>query len=437
MPPSSSVLMVFLRYPEPGKVKSRLAAGIGRQPAADLYARLVRRTLGVVADFQRTTSDLTVLLFYAPAEREEAVKQSCPGPWRFVAQSGCDLGERMAHAFRHVHDRGWRHAVLIGTDIADLQPADLEQSFQALQAGQAVLGPAADGGYYLIGLNRPCEAVFQSQAWGSDSVFERTRETLGKLGFTVKILQQRTDVDREEDLAHPCLLDLVRHRVSVVIPTLQPLEDLHPLLTSLEAQLWPEDEIILVQGREHPQDGASALPPRVRLLGSPPGRGLQLNRGACAARGDLLWFLHSDCLPPVNFGYHIRKLTTARHLALGCFQLAFHPTSAALNMIAWWAGMRTRYLGLPYGDQGLFCRRETFAKVGGFRKPFLMEDVDLVRSLRRVGGLLLIADPITTSPRKYLQRGVLKTSMRNHLLLLLYRLGINDRTLYSLYYRKD
>jgi uncharacterized protein len=427
--------MVFLRYPEPGKVKSRLAADIGQQQATDLYARLVRRSLGIAGDLKRARGDLEVLLFFHPPEREKAVQQSYPGPWQFVPQTGCDLGERMAHAFCYAQCRGWQHAVLIGTDIADLRISDLDEAFQALEEGQAVLGPAADGGYYLIGLNRPCGAVFQSQAWGSESVFERTRATLGTRGFSVKILKQRTDVDRQEDLSHPGLRDLVRHRVSVVIPTLQPVDDLQPLLTALETQLWPEDEIILVQGREHSQDGRSVPPPRVRMLRSPQGRGLQLNCGARAARGDLLWFLHSDCLPPVNFGYHIRKLTNAPQMALGCFQLAFHPTSAALNLIAWWAGMRTRYFGLPYGDQGLFCRRETFEKVSGFRQPLLMEDVDLVRSLRRLGRILVIPDPIATSPDRYVKGGIIKNSLRNHLLLLLYRLGVDDRTLYSLYYR--
>jgi rSAM/selenodomain-associated transferase 1/rSAM/selenodomain-associated transferase 2 len=427
--------MVFLRYPEPGRVKSRLAADIGQQKATDLYARLVRRTLGVVGDFQRTRSRLRVLLFYTPPEREEAVKQGYPGRWRFVAQAGCGLGERMAHAFRHVLDRGARHAVLIGTDIADLQISDLDEAFQALEEGQAVLGPAADGGYYLIGLNRPCEAVFQSQAWGSENVFERTRATLGAGGFRVKILKQRTDVDREADLCHPGLRDLVRHRVSVVIPTLQSVDDLQPFLAALEAQLWPEDEIILVQGREHPQDDQATLGSRVRMLRSQQGRGLQLNRGAHAARGDLFWFLHSDCHPPVNFGYHVRKLTSVPQMALGCFQLAFHPTQPALQGITRWVDMRTRYFGLPYGDQGLFCQRESFEKVGGFRKAFLMEDVDFVRSMRSLGKILVIPEKIIASPERYVKGGIIKNSLRNHLLLLLYRLGVDDRTLYSLYYR--
>jgi uncharacterized protein len=434
MPPPSSVLMVFMRYPEPGKVKSRLAAGIGRQPAADLYARLVRRTLGIAGDFKRARGDLEILLFFDPPEREEAVQQSYPGPWQFVPQAGCDLGERMAHAFRYAEGRGYRHAVLIGTDIADLKLLDLEEAFQALEEGQAVLGPAADGGYYLIGWNRPCDAVFQAQTWGSDKVYENTRDTFCQMGFTVKALKQRTDVDRSEDLSRLELRDLVRHRVSVVVPTLQPVNDLQPLLTALAAQLWPEDEIILVQGREYLQDGQSALPPRVRMLGSARGRGLQLNRGARAAHGDLFWFLHSDCCPPVNFGYHIRKLAGVPRMALGCFQLAFYPTSAPLNLIAGWAGIRTRHFGLPYGDQGLFCRRESFEQVGGFRKAFLMEDVDFARSMRHLGKILVIPEKITTSPQRYLKGGIFKNSVRNHLLLLLYHLGVDDRTLYSLYY---
>lgn len=435
MPAPARVLMVFLRHPEPGRVKSRLSAAIGRQPAADLYARLVRRTLGIAADFGRARGDLEILLFYDPPEREQAVRQSYPGPWQFVAQAGHDLGARMAYAFRHAHAPGGRHTVLIGTDIVDLQLSDLDQAFQALDTRPAVLGPAADGGYYLIGLNRPCDAIFQTQAWGSGSVCAATRAQLVQMGFTVTMLKRRSDVDRGEDLSHPEVRDLLRRRVSVVIPTLQPPEDLQPLLTSLEAQLWPEDEILVVTGEDHPQSGPTAMSSRVRLLGSAQGRGLQLNRGARAANGDLLWFLHSDCLPPVNFGYHIRKLGNVSRMALGCFRLTFQPTCAPLQAIARWADLRTRHFGLPYGDQGLFCRRESFETVGGFRKAFLMEDVDFVRSLRRLGKLLVVPESILTSPERYLQGGIIKNSLRNHLLLLLYRLGVDDRTLYNFYYR--
>ena len=116
---------------------------------------------------------------------------------------------------------------------------------------------------------------------------------------------------------------------------------------------------------------------------------------------------------------------------------SWHSTRPVLlsRRITRWVDIRTRYFGLPYGDQGLFCRRESFEKVGGFRKAFLMEDVDFVRSMRSLGNILVIPETITASPERYLKGGIIKNSLRNHLLLLLYRLGVDDRTLYSLYYR--
>jgi uncharacterized protein len=121
--------------------------------------------------------------------------------------------------------------------------------------------------------------------------------------------------------------------------------------------------------------------------------------------------------------------------ALGCFRLAFPSNSRALTLIARWANWRTYFLKLPYGDQGLFCRRETFDRLGGFNREYLMEDVDFARSALRLGALLTVQEVLYTSPERYERRGILRASLTNHLLFTLYLLGVRDRKLYSLYYR--
>ena len=160
------------------------------------------------------------------------------------------------------------------------------------------------------------------------------------------------------------------------------------------------------------------------LTAAPRGRGHQLNRGVELAKGNLLFFLHDDSIPPPNFAYSLRKLCARPEMSLGCFSLAFSPSQPLLDGIARWANLRTRLFGLPYGDQGLFCRREMFEKVGGFKKPYLMEDVDFVRSCRRFGRILVLPDSITTSPERYLRKGILRASLQNHLTMLLYHLGV-------------
>ena len=105
-----------------------------------------------------------------------------------------------------------------------------------------------------------------------------------------------------------------------------------------------------------------------------------------------------------------------------------------MDLIARWANIRTRCLKLPYGDQGQFCRRDIFERVGGFKKPYLMEDVDLAQRSRQWGDLLICPDEMLASPHRYLSRGILRTSRLNHAIMLLHPLGVDDRKLYSLYY---
>jgi GT2 family glycosyltransferase len=124
-------------------------------------------------------------------------------------------------------------------------------------------------------------------------------------------------------------------------------------------------------------------------------------------------------------------------MSLGCFRLSFSPSTAALDFVSSWANLRTQLFAFPYGDQGLFCRRAIFEKVGGFRNPFLMEDVDFVRQCKKWGRLLMIPEGVRTSPQRYLKRGVLRASLQNHCLMLLYSLGMNNRRLYAIYYGSD
>ena len=173
------------------------------------------------------------------------------------------------------------------------------------------------------------------------------------------------------------------------------------------------------------------ITPQIHCTAAPRGRGHQLNRGVELAKGNLLFFLHDDSVPPPNFAYSLRKLCARPEMSLGCFSLAFSPSQPLLDGIARWANLRTRLFGLPYGDQGLFCRREMFERVGGFKKLYLMEDVDFVRSCRRFGRILMLPDSITTSPERYLRKGILRSLLQNHLTMLLYHLGVSDRRLYS------
>jgi uncharacterized protein len=439
MKPPKRALILFMRYPETGCVKSRLAAAIGTEEAARVYEKLIRRTLGVAADFKRDRPEVDIFIFFTPPDKVLQIEDAYPGPWSFVSQQGSHLGERMEGAIRQVMDRGHSDVLLVGTDLADLEPVDFTDAFQAVENGHTALGPAADGGFYLIGLRQPCPAVFQPESWGTKEIFARTERLLLNSGFKPKCMKERRDIDRAEDLPFVRRKPWFSESLSIVIPTLGSIGRLEPFLQNLQQQIWPDDEIILVQAERSEQQtdhfDSKQVMPQIVSVQAPQGRGLQLNKGVRTAQGSLLFFLHDDSSPPPNFAYSIRKICEESAMSLGCFHLVFSPSNPLLNGIARWANFRTRIFDLPYGDQGLFCRRDVYGKVGGFRKPYLMEDVDFVRRCRRLGQLMFLPDRIVTSSEGYIHMGILRASLRNHLTMLLYHLGVDDRRLYRFYYR--
>ncbi len=431
-------LILFVRRPEPGRVKTRLARDIGVVPAARVYERLLRHSLGILTDFNRKNPRTTLVVCFTPKEDGREIEEAFQGPWTFLPQEGAHLGERMARAFDWAFAMGCRRVVLAGSDIFDLEAGDLEAAFHALRSHGSVLGPATDGGFYLVGLQRPSSKAFSPKTWGTEDVFSRTEACLTRDGLAPAILRPRSDIDRPDDLQrlehHPAF----RTRLTVIVPTLTGPDVLEPWLAGIRKILWPGDRILVVQGSDGPPSRAPSLRPDdpVRWIVSEKGRGIQLNRGAREAEGNVLWFLHDDCRPPTHAAFHVRKIAADESAALGCFRLRFEPSDHALDGVARWANLRTRLFRLPYGDQGLFCRSDTFRAAGGFQRPYLMEDVDFVRACRSLGRLLILDETLATSPTRYRRRGVLRASLQNHLTLLLHLCGTSNERLYRWYYRK-
>ncbi len=430
-------LLVFFRYPELGKVKTRLATALGEPEALRIHTLLLRRTLGIVYDFTKMWPDVSVRLCVTPFKTQAQVNLEFPGPWEVEEQQGTHLGERMGNALRRALERGAERVVLIGTDLADLEPTDLDQAFRRLENDRVVLGPAHDGGFYLVGLRRFVQGPFQPVEWGTSSVFERTAGAFRSAGYRVECLPSRRDVDVPEDLVWVKGDPLTRARLSVVVPTLQRGAELRFWLREWRGWLWPGDEVIVVRGF----GPGETRPPEVmeegvRYVSAPKGRGLQLNYGALQASGSILLFLHDDTGLPGQFPYLVRRATREPEMALGCFRLRFSPSTRSLDLIAGWANVRTRWFRLPYGDQALFCRREVFERVGGYRSRYLMEDVELARACGKVGNLTILEECAETSPVRYQSLGVLRASLRNHATLALHLLGVREERLYAWYYRR-
>lgn len=190
-------LVIFIRNPEPGKVKTRLAASIGDELAYDIYRKLLRHTLDIVNNL-RGAPQVSLHVFYSKfIPSDDLFEES------YISkhlQNGDDLGQRMHHAFEQMFAEGYERIVIIGSDCAELQSYTLEQAFDLLESHDAVVGPARDGGYYLIGLRKPNGALFSDIEWSTDTVFLRTIKKIVDSGHTISILPVLSDVDTIEDL---------------------------------------------------------------------------------------------------------------------------------------------------------------------------------------------------------------------------------------------
>jgi len=218
--------------------------------------------------------------------------------------------------------------------------------------------------------------------------------------------------------------------ISVIIPALNEEAYLQETLDELE--LPPAAEVLVVDGSE----GAPATVaghPEVRWLKGPRGRALQQNRGAAAARGEVLLFLHADTRLPRGALPSVERALRPPRVVGGAFSLRFDSRRWGLRFIQACANLRARLFKHPYGDQALFVRRSVFEALGGFRKLEIMEDLDLVQRLGRRGRVVVLREQVTTSSRRFLANGLLRTVLVNRLAALLFGLGVSSRRIHHLY----
>jgi rSAM/selenodomain-associated transferase 2/rSAM/selenodomain-associated transferase 1 len=195
-------LFMFLKYPEKGKVKTRLAQSVGDIKAVELYKEFVEELL---AKLQKQNYDLH--LFFTPTEREKEIKEWLDTDLPLHPQKGDDLGERMNHAFLEMFNLGYDTCVITGSDCPDVPAEVFDEAFDALESNKAVIAPTKDGGYYLLGFQRDnlCEKVFQHISWSTEKVFQQTITILNHEGYTPTTLRQWQDIDTIEDFNDMCL----------------------------------------------------------------------------------------------------------------------------------------------------------------------------------------------------------------------------------------
>ncbi len=210
--------------------------------------------------------------------------------------------------------------------------------------------------------------------------------------------------------------------LSAVIPTLNEAGFIGRTIARVQAA--DGVEIVVVDGGSRDDTVAIAEGLGARVIESEPGRGRQMNAGAAVGRGETLLFLHADTLLPTGFEQYVRRVLAGSNVVLGAFLFRLDVRTIALRAVERLVAVRCRLLGLPYGDQGLFLRRSTFDALGGFRDLPIMEDFDLVRRAGRMGRVEIAPAPATTSARRWVVRGALRTTLVNQLCVAAFVLGV-------------
>lgn len=222
--------------------------------------------------------------------------------------------------------------------------------------------------------------------------------------------------------------------ISIIIPARNEAESLGKFLPQLISA--PGVEVLVADGGSEDETVAVANSLGVQVISSVPGKAVQMNTGAAAAHGDILLFLHADTRLEPGFADQVRYTLSQPGVAAGAFRLAIDGKGFGLRVIEWLVNFRSRFLQMPYGDQGIFVNAEMYSEVGGYPALPIMEDFELVRRLKRKGRIRILQLVATTSSRRWKELGALRTTVINQVIIIGYLLGVDPHKL-AQWYRKN
>ncbi|MEH2307311.1 TIGR04283 family arsenosugar biosynthesis glycosyltransferase [Nostoc sp.] len=223
-------------------------------------------------------------------------------------------------------------------------------------------------------------------------------------------------------------------RISIIIPTLNEAGNIKEVIVT--TQLNTNIEVIIVDGGSKDNTIEIAQSLNVKVISSSPGRAVQMNAGVVAASGNILLFLHADTRLPTGFDDMIRTALQQPGTVAGAFKLRIDAPLLSLRWVEWGVNVRSHFCQMPYGDQAIFLTKEVFQQIGGFPELPIMEDFELIRCLKTIGRIVIIPTPIVTSARRWLQKGVFKTTLLNQIVIIAYLLGVSPERI-RCWYRRE
>ena len=421
-----SALIVFTRYPQAGRAKTRLIPALGPEGAAELQRRMTRVTVGRAWSYCATTPSSILTIAYEGGDA--ALMRQWLGPLVFVKQGEGDLGQRLRKAALRAFGAGAGRVVIIGTDCPSLTEEGLAAAFTATHFHPIVFGPARDGGYYLVALTHPSQvSLFDNIPWSTAAVLSASCDAARASGHEPALLATLPDVDEPADLPAAEAALHAAGTVSVIIPAFNEAANLARRLPSLLAD--GPHEIIIADGGSTDETAAVAARFGVRHVRTAKGRGVQMNAAAVTATGEFLLFLHADTDPPEAFPEIVRKTLMVPGTGAAAFGFRLREPFTGRSLVEAFVSLRCRWSCLPYGDQGLFQRRRLFIASGGYPEWPILEDVAFVRRLRGIGRVRTTKEAAFTSSRRWQTCGVLRTFLRHQLILTGYVLGVSPERL--------
>lgn len=465
-------ILIFARYPVAGKCKTRLIPKLGAVGAALTHRRMTENIVRISSD---CGNDISVTVCFTGASKAK-FRAWLGTDLNYRKQPRGDLGARLRKAFATAFHAGSERVVVVGSDVPGITSAILSQALSSLKNHDVALGPTNDGGYYLIGMNRPHPELFRGMDWGEENVCNQTRDAIATLKLKSSELTTLNDVDRPEDLES--LLDDPRFRdifsketlLSVIIPTLNEEKCIAATLAVLKNPspvsgmkafrlqrsklgrhaLSPENnenssfdqvgsateiEVIVADGGSRDATCDIARENGATVLNVAGGRSAQLNAGAKQAHGKNLLFLHADTLLPDGYQNSIRKTLSDPSVVTGAFRFRTDGVGLAIRLVEWGTNVRSSIFHLPYGDQGIFLEKRVFDDIGGFSPTPIMEDFDLVCRLKKRGKVVTLRESVITSARRWQKLGPLRTMFRNQIMIAGFMIGISTEKLAN-YYRE-
>lgn len=419
-------LIVLTRLPEPGVAKTRLIGALGPQGAAETHRRLAEHTVRRLRPLDATGE---VRLDVRVDGDLRSAREWLGPAVRCRPQGRGDLRERIARAVKSACAHGVERVVVVGSDCPALSEAHVRQAIAALGEADVVLGPAFDGGYYLIGVTRAACAVVDvllDVEFSTDHVLRDTLDRTRASGLSARLLEELRDVDTPADLPEWERIRAEASRaprtISVVVPALNEAPRIRAAVDSARGEY--DVEVIVVDGHSTDATAAVARAAGARVVKCLPGRARQMNAGAAVATGDILLFLHADTVLPAGFADDVRRAHTDERVIATAFDFRVDLDSSAMRFIERTVGWRSRLFGMPYGDQAPAVRASLFHSLGGFPDLPVMEDYELMLRLRKLGEVRIIPKAAVSSGRAWARHGIVVTTAVNKATILGYRAGV-------------